>query len=388
MRVKRILFLVVAFVLASLFLLCFVSCDKETETSEERIEYTPTEIYEQSIKYVGEIIVYDKKGEMLGLGTGFVISSNGKIVTNYHVIDGAYSAEITINDETYTITKILAYDENIDLAVLKINASGLEYAKISKDDVKTGETVYAIGSSKGLTNTFSQGIVTQARRVIDNTVHIQHDAAISSGNSGGPLLNVCGEVVGINKMSRVDSQNINMAVFTTELDNLIYDTPITFADFYESTRSAYEKTLDWLLENYNYNKDGQIRFEYQDETFLYSLAYDVNDDYLYIDFYYIHEVGSRMYLLLELPENSSKLNYYAKYTQNGYTNKIFGEINANTFTDTTKLTYISYEGTHFSRDWLMEYYRLGMNALISWFDSATIDYAICVSIDDFGFVAY
>lgn len=368
---------------------CTVSTCNHSYTESYKLDtYTATELYDQSVKYVGEIIIYDKGGSQLALGTGFVISSDGKIVTNYHVIDGAYSAEITINNKTYLITKILAYDEKIDLAVLKINTSGLDYAKVCKNAVKTGETVYAIGSSKGLTNTFSQGIITQAQRVIDNAVHIQHDAAISSGNSGGPLLNVYGEVVGINKMSRVDSQNINMAVFTTELDNLVYGTPITLAEFYELNSSAYDKTLDWLFENYNYNQNGVIRYEYYDEDFINSIAYDIDDDYLFIDMYWVAEDGSKLYVLIDLSENPCQYTYFASYTYNNKRNETIGRINSNTFTSETKLTYTSYDGTYFDKDWLMRFYQTGINVLLDWFDWAMNTYNIGVNIDDFGFILY
>lgn len=364
------------------------NCNYSYTESYSLPTYTATEIYNQAVKYVGEIVIYDKSGAELALGTGFVISADGKIVTNYHVIDGAYSAKITINNTTYPITTILAYDESIDLAVLKINATGLAYAHVCKKAVQTGETVYAIGSSKGLTNTFSQGIITQAQRVIDGAIHIQHDAATSSGNSGGPLLNVYGEVIGINKMSRIDSQNINMAVFTTELDNLVYGTPMTLAEFYESNTSAYDKALDWLLENYNYYKDGVIRFDYREDSFLFSLAYDIDDDYLFIDLYFVHTSGATMYVLLDLSYDPSQYVYYATYTEGGHRNEVMGKINAYTFTESTTLIYTSYSGTYFTRDWMMEHYRLGMNSLIAWFNWATIDFNIGVRIEDFGFISF
>ena len=138
------------------------SCRHSYTESYSLPTYTATELYNLSVKYVGEIVTYDKSGAELALGTGFVISSDGKIVTNYHVIDGAHSADITINNKKYTITKVLAYDENIDLAVVKVNATGLTTATICKKPVSVGATVYAIGSSRGLTNTYSQGIITYA----------------------------------------------------------------------------------------------------------------------------------------------------------------------------------------------------------------------------------
>ena len=164
---------------------CIVNSCRHTYTETYSLPtYSATELYNLSVKYVGEIVTYDKSGAELALGTGFVISSDGKIITNYHVLDSAYSAKITINGNVHSITQILAYDENIDLAILKINATGLNYANVCKNTVQTGETIYAIGSSRGLTNTYSQGIITQANRVVDGVIHIQHDASINNGNSG------------------------------------------------------------------------------------------------------------------------------------------------------------------------------------------------------------
>ena len=137
---------------------------------------------------------------------------------------------------------MLAYDANIDLAVCKINATGLDFATICKKPVNVGETVYAIGSSRGMTNTYSQGIITYANRVVDNVSHIQHDASITNGNSGGPLINIYGEVIGINTWGISNSQNLNFAVFTKELDNLSYSSPISFADFY----SYHSPSFIWV----------------------------------------------------------------------------------------------------------------------------------------------
>ena len=226
-------------------------------TQEYELEkLAATEINKQALNYVGEIIVYDKQGKELGLATGFVYSQDGKIITNYHVIEDAYSAKITINGKSYQITQVLAYDSNIDLAVLKVNSTFNNYAKICKNPIEVGSTVYAIGSSRGMTNTFSQGIVTYYDRVVDGVSHLQHDASITNGNSGGPLINEYGEVVGINTWGITNSQNLNFAVFTKELDNLEFDTPMTMAEFYEKEYSAFERIKDYVIEKGIYNSDG------------------------------------------------------------------------------------------------------------------------------------
>ena len=247
--------------------------------------YTATELYELSVKYVGEIVTYDKKGDELALGTGFVISSDGKIVTNYHVIEGACSAEITIDGKTYTITSVLAYDSTIDLAVLKVNARKMTAATVCKEPVSVGAPVYAIGSSRGMTNTYSQGIITYADRVVDGVSHVQHDASITHGNSGGPLINAFGEVVGINTWGISDSQNLNFAVFAGELDNLVYGTPMTLEELYAKEYNAFERLKAYIIANGTYlSSDDCYRL-----TLGTSYSSDRESTYTRLAFYYVED---------------------------------------------------------------------------------------------------
>ncbi len=101
--------------------------------------------------------------------------------------------------------------------------------------VITGETVYAVGSSKGLTGTLSDGLVSTASRIVDDVDCIQITAAISSGNSGGPLINIYGEVIGSNTMSLASGQNLNFAVNITELQAVETTNAMTMAEFYDET---------------------------------------------------------------------------------------------------------------------------------------------------------
>ena len=198
--------------------------------------YTPDMIYNKASKAVGEIITYNKFGKELALGTGVVYSDDGQILTNYHVIEDAYSAKITLGRNTYDVKQVLAYDKKIDLAILKIEASGFLTLPICAEEVQVGRPAYALGSSKGMTATFSQGIITYANREMDGVTYVQHDAAISSGNSGGPLINEYGEIIGINTWTYKDSQNLNFAIFASEIEKLNFGTPLTMEEFYK--RSA------------------------------------------------------------------------------------------------------------------------------------------------------
>lgn len=136
-----------------------------------------------------------------GIGSGVIISQDGYIVTNNHVVDGQDGLTVALNDGKTTIdAKLVGRDVVGDLAVLKINGPVPAFATFA-DKVEVGETVIAIGAALGnFRNSVSKGIVSGLNRTLpaDNGVYIQTDAAINHGNSGGPLLNLKGEIVGIN----------------------------------------------------------------------------------------------------------------------------------------------------------------------------------------------
>lgn len=241
-------------ILSITLLLCFIF---NASACGLNMPYSADKIYNLSKDSIGEIVTYKKNGAELALGTGFVYSADGKIITNYHVIENAYTATITISNSTYVVQSILAYDKGIDIAVLQINANNLTPLTISNKTQTTGKTVYTFGSSMGLTNTFSRGIITYADREIDGVHYVQHDAAISSGNSGGPLINEYGEVIGINTMTMLDSQNLNFAISVNELSNLTYETTLSFTQFYEKECDVFSILKDFILQegtyDYNYN---------------------------------------------------------------------------------------------------------------------------------------
>lgn len=135
-----------------------------------------------------------------GVGSGFILSSDGFIMTNAHVVDGADEVIVTMPDKREFKAKIIGADKRADVAVVKIEASGLPAVKIgSVSKLKVGEWVIAIGSPFGLDNTVTAGIVSAKQRDTgDYLPFIQTDVAINPGNSGGPLINMNGEVVGIN----------------------------------------------------------------------------------------------------------------------------------------------------------------------------------------------
>ena len=135
-----------------------------------------------------------------GVGSGFILSADGLVMTNAHVVEGADDVLVTLTDKREFKAKIIGSDKRTDVALIKIEATGLPAVKIGDvNRLKVGEWVMAIGSPFGLENTVTAGIVSAKQRDTgDYLTLIQTDVAINPGNSGGPLINMRGEVVGIN----------------------------------------------------------------------------------------------------------------------------------------------------------------------------------------------
>ena len=135
-----------------------------------------------------------------GVGSGFILNADGYVMTNAHVVEGADEVIVTLTDKREFKAKIIGSDKRTDVALVKIDASGLPSVRIGDvSRLKVGEWVIAIGSPFGLENTVTAGIVSaKARDTGDFLPFIQTDVAINPGNSGGPLINMRGEVVGIN----------------------------------------------------------------------------------------------------------------------------------------------------------------------------------------------
>jgi serine protease Do len=135
-----------------------------------------------------------------GVGSGFVISADGYVMTNAHVIDGASDVYVTLTDKREFKAKVVGADARTDVALLKIDGKNLPLLVVGDSDkIKVGEWVLAIGSPFGLENTVTAGIISaKARDTGDYLPLIQTDVAVNPGNSGGPLINLRGEVVGIN----------------------------------------------------------------------------------------------------------------------------------------------------------------------------------------------
>jgi serine protease Do len=142
------------------------------------------------------------RGDVRSLGSGFIINPNGDIVTNNHVVDGATEIRVKLSDGRELPATIVGRDPKTDLALLKIDATGLPVIPLGNSaELRVGEAVMAIGNPFGLEQTVTTGIVSATGRVIGEGPYddfIQTDAAINPGNSGGPLINARGQAIGIN----------------------------------------------------------------------------------------------------------------------------------------------------------------------------------------------
>ena len=183
----------------------------QRQTTQPSATSDAKQVYEGAKESVAQIQAVTSEGQ--STGTGFVVSTDGLIVTNGHVVDGAQEVTVQLGtDGTQRTAQVVGGDADQDLAVLKVDTAGgaLTPLRRSTSGVSVGDTVYAIGSPFGLSQTFTSGIVSAIGRdiqapdgaTISNV--IQTDAAINPGNSGGPLLNAAGEIVGVN--SQIASQ--------------------------------------------------------------------------------------------------------------------------------------------------------------------------------------
>ena len=145
-----------------------------------------------------------RPGPMMGSGSGFIVSEDGYVLTNAHVVANAEEVTVALTDKREFKAKVIGIDKRTDVALLKIDATGLPTVKLGKSSaLQPGEWVAAIGSPFGFENTITAGIVSATGRSLPAETYvpfIQTDVAVNPGNSGGPLLNLAGEVVGVNSM--------------------------------------------------------------------------------------------------------------------------------------------------------------------------------------------
>lgn len=227
-------------------------------------ELTSKEIYKKAAKATVEITA-KVSSTNYNIGSGFFID-NGILVTNYHVIAGTNEIQVTTySGNTYTVQQVLGFDEDIDVAILKVNSTNESLVK-NQEGVTVGEDIYVLGSPLGLTGTFTSGMVSSASRIVEGVDYIQVTAPMSPGNSGGPLLNTYGEVMGINTWQYADGQNLNFSININEIENVDTSNPISVSEFYQATVG----TITGLASNVTYNSGSY-------GAYLQSIAYNMDN---------------------------------------------------------------------------------------------------------------
>jgi serine protease Do len=175
---------------------------------------TPRQIAARAHAALLMIRALDANGDTLGLGTGFLVSADGKFVTNYHVIQEAARLSVKLLDGAeYREVSLVAADPASDLALMQIpGASGLPAMPMGSDaQMEVGDRVFVMGNPLGMGGTFTDGMVS-GKRPLEGVAMLQISAPISPGSSGGPVMNERGEVIGVATMMVMGGQNLNMAV--------------------------------------------------------------------------------------------------------------------------------------------------------------------------------
>ena len=281
---------------------------KTTEAEPEKSGTLSAEdVYDIANKSTVEIQAVVNK-QYISMGTGFYDDSNGTVITNYHVIEGAESAIIVDSEEhEYEVVSVAGYDANVDIAILTTKANNTTPLSKRYSEVRTGEKVYALGSSSGLTGTFTEGIVSTAEREDRGLTYIQHTAPITHGNSGGPLLDESGNVIGINRMMLADGQNLNFAIPIAKVSDIDRSKEMTLSevciaenaglsDDYSDGLSEWEETVvaqkddrsisleiptSFYVQNNGNGTDIEYKHDENNQMWIYSTIQ--TGDYSYLD---------------------------------------------------------------------------------------------------------
>lgn len=199
---------------------------EETKSNLERelsmIEVSSNDfsgIIQDSIKSVVSVLT-DK-----GQGSGAIISKNGEIITNFHVIQSAKVIKVVDHDNVIHNIEIIGFDIEKDIAVLKILTNEtFEYLDFAdSDDIKIGQSVVALGNPLGLDFTATQGIISARRKASDGNEYIQIDVAINPGNSGGPIIDANGEIVGIANWKISGAEGVGFAIPSNVAKEVVND---------------------------------------------------------------------------------------------------------------------------------------------------------------------
>ena len=229
MQKRSLTIIVIALLCALMTAFALVGCGKNNDndsssTEPERTQLSASDVYKKVNPSV--VFILTQQSNAYASGSGFFIDNSGTVVTNYHVIEDALVGAIQLYDGTTAkITKVIGYDEDLDIAILKTDATGTP-AKLATEQSEIGETVYAIGYPQafklGVTSsTFTTGMISMYRSLSGYT-YIQSTVDITHGNSGGALINTYGEIIGITTagLSYGDIDYMNLSIPIQRIDTV------------------------------------------------------------------------------------------------------------------------------------------------------------------------
>lgn len=236
MKMKKIGFVI---------LICLISCASSSYAQDKL-----PNLIKKIQPAIVSIITFDKHGDPLSSGSGFFINSDGNIITNCHVMEDAWSAEIkTYEGKTYKVDKVLAHNYNSDIIMLSLKMSDKNnYIKITTEIPDIGSSVFVIGNPQGFEQTVSDGIVSAVRVDPDYGRVVQITAPISPGSSGSPVMNMKGEVVGVATYQYINGQNLNFAIPCQIIDDLNPVQNFSLAKWQEIKEYNSDEMLAVLLE--------------------------------------------------------------------------------------------------------------------------------------------
>ncbi|HOP11570.1 MAG TPA: trypsin-like peptidase domain-containing protein [Oscillospiraceae bacterium] len=163
------------------------------------------------------------------LGSGFSIGENC-IITNAHVIDNRLNIYVYTHSGSEYRAKVALMDEDLDIAVLQVDGVTFSALIVAGSDGKVGDDIYTVGAPENLAYTLTKGIISAKNREVDGNTYIQIDAAVNPGNSGGPLLNDSGEVLGVNTLKLADSEGIGLSIPIAEVTKFLAQNGIELDD--------------------------------------------------------------------------------------------------------------------------------------------------------------
>lgn len=233
----------------------------------EPAKLSAAEIAKSSSDAVVLIVTSDSLNKPLAQGSGFIVSRDGKIATNHHVIDGAHGITVKLNSGAeFASAAVVADDSDRDLAIIKVDGRNLPTLSLEPISATTvGERVVAIGSPLGLENTISDGLLSGVRQDPKGREWIQTTAAVSHGNSGGPLIGDDGKVIGVVTLGVMQgAQNLNFAIPADAVRDLLSKPVDVHVNSAESHSSAAQSSVWTSLES---GRDYKLRF---DGDFLYT----------------------------------------------------------------------------------------------------------------------